>query len=209
MSGLRQLTILIMTFIAVGVVNAKGYKEGVEYERISPAVATSSPGKVEVVEMFWYGCPHCFQFEPHLQKWLKKKPANVEFIRIPATFNALWKLHARMYYTAQILGIGKKLHQPLFDAYHLERNRLDTDQKIREFFVKHGVKASDFDDTFHSFAVETRLARAVDLSQRYGINGVPTMIVNGKYRTTNKAPGHAGMLDVVDYLIKQESKKAK
>ncbi len=206
MTGLRQLLLITMAFVAVGVANAKGFTEGVEYERISPAVATTSAGKVEVVEMFWYGCPHCFQFEPHLQKWLKKKPANVQFIRVPATFNPLWQMHARAFYTAEILGVGDKLHKPLFDAYHLERNRLDTDQKLREFFVKHGVKAGDFDDTFHSFAVETRLARAVDLTQRYGITGVPTLIVNGKYRTTSKTASHDGVLEVLDYLIKKESK---
>jgi thiol:disulfide interchange protein DsbA len=207
MPGFRQLLISLLLLTLVSGVSAKGFSEGVDYERVSPAVPVSTSGKtVEVVEMFWYGCPHCFHFEPKLQKWLKKKPANVTFIRIPATFNPLWKLHARAFYTAEVLGVGDKLHKPLFDTYHLERNRLDTEKKIRTLFVKHGVKGSEFDDVFHSFAVETRLARAVDLTGRYGINGVPSMIVNGKYRTAEKGGNHPEMLDVVNYLIKKESK---
>lgn len=209
MPGLRQLIIVIMTLIAAGVASAKDFDEGIEYERIKPSVATTSAGKIEVVEMFWYGCPHCFQFEPYLHKWLKKKPANVEFVRIPATFRPLWKLHARAFYTAEVLDVGEKLHKTLFDTYHLERNRLDSEKALRKLFVKHGVKGSDFDDVFHSFAVETKLARAIDLTQRYGIKGVPSIIVNGKYRTSNKISGHANMLEVVDYLIRKESKRRK
>lgn len=207
MTAFRHLLIVIMTLFAIGLANAREFDEGFEYISIKPPVPTNSGDKIEVVEMFWYGCPHCFQFEPYLQKWLKHKPANVKFVRIPATFRPLWKLHARAFYTAEILGIGEKLHKPFFDAYHLERNRLDSEKAIRAFFVKHGVKGSEFDDVFHSFAVETRLARAVDLGGRYGIDGVPSIIVNGKYRTYKRITGHANMLEVVDYLIRKESKK--
>jgi len=207
MPRLRQLFIIFMSLIATSVAIAKDFDEGIEYERVKPAVATTSGGKVEVVELFWYGCPHCFQFEPYLQKWLKKKPANVEFVRIPATFRPLWKLHARAFYTAEVLGVGKKLHHVIFETYHLKKDRLDSEKALRELFVKHGVKGSDFDDVFHSFAVETKLARAVDLTQRYGISGVPSMIVNGKYRTSNKISGHSNMIEVVDYLVRKESKR--
>jgi len=207
MPRLRQLMIVIMTLIATGVATAKDFDEGIEYVRIKPSVPTTSTGKIEVVEMFWYGCPHCFQFEPYLHKWLKKKPANVEFVRIPATFYPLWKLHARAYYTAEVLGVLDKLHKPMFEAYHLKKNRLDSAKALRKVFAKHGVKGSDFDDVFHSFAVETKLARAVDLTQRYGISGVPSMIVNGKYRTSNKISGHSNMLEVIDFLIRKESKR--
>ena len=206
MRRFNTLAIIISLFFT-GMANAKAFTEGKEYESIRPPVAKSiSSNKVEVVEMFWYGCPHCFQFEPTLHKWLKKKPANVEFIRVPATFRPLWKLHARAFYTAEILGVTDKIHKLMFDAYHLERNRLDTKEKLRALFVKHGVKAGDFDDTFHSFAVETRLARAVDLTQRYGIRGVPALIVNGKYRT-GKLHGHDEMIKVVEFLIKKEKRK--
>lgn len=207
MPGFRHLLISLVMLAITGSVFARGFNEGVEYERVNPSVPTTTSGKtVEVVEMFWYGCPHCFQFEPKLHKWLKTKPANVKFIRVPATFYPLWKLHGRAFYTAEVLGVSDKLHKTLFDTYHLQRNRLDSEKKLRELFVKHGVKGSDFDDVFHSFAVETKLARAVDLTKRYGISGVPSMIVNGKYRASEKHRGGPSMLDVVDHLIKKESK---
>ena len=206
MPGFRQIFILIMMLLATNAF-AKSYQEGAAYEKVRPPVSTTTSGKtIEVVELFWYGCPHCFQFEPKLHKWLKTKPKNVTFVRVPATFRPLWKLHARAYYTAEVLGVVDKVHKPLFDTYHLERNRLEKEDKIRKLFIKHGVKGSDFDDVFHSFAVETKLARAIDLTRRYGINGVPSMVVNGKYRTAEKGGGHPPMLDVVDYLIKKESK---
>ncbi len=207
MLGLRQLTIVIMTLIATGVATAKDFKEGVEYVRITPSVATTTSNKVEVVEMFWYGCPHCFQFESYIKKWLKKKPQNVEFVRIPATFNPLWKLHARAYYTAEVLGVIKKVHEPIFETFHLQKNKLDSKKALRKLFVELGVKGSDFDDVFHSFSVETKLARAIDLTQRYGIRGVPSMIVNGKYRTSSKLSSNAEVLEVVNYLVRKESKK--
>jgi len=207
MPVLRQLIIVMVSLLATGVATAKDFDEGIEYVRINPSVPTVSSGKVEVVEMFWYGCPHCFQFEPYMQKWLKKKPANVEFIRVPATFYPLWKLHARAFYAAEVLGVTEKIHQPMFETFHLMKNMLDSEKALRKLFVENGVKGSDFDDVFHSFAVETRLARAVDLTQRYGISGVPSMIVNGKYRTSNKISGHANMLEVIDYLVRKESKK--
>lgn len=207
MSALRQSFLFLSMFLMVANVQARGIQEGVHFEKITPPVPVSTSGKtIEVVEMFWYGCPHCFQFEPKLHKWLKKKPANVKFIRVPATFYPLWKLHARAFYTAEVLGVTDKLHKPMFDTYHIDRNRLDSEKKLRALFVKHGVKGSEFDDVFHSFAVETRLARAVDLTARYGITGVPSMIVNGKYRATEKHRSGPSMLDTVNYLIRKERK---
>lgn len=188
--------------------SAHAFDEGIEYESISPRVLPqTSSGKVEVVELFWYGCPHCFHFEPKLKRWLKKKPAHVEFIRVPATFNPRWKLHAKMYYTAEVLGLTEKLHQKIFDAYHVDRNRLASESAIRALFVKLGVDGEVFDNTFNSFSVDAKLRQAEDLTRRYGIRGVPAMVVNGKYRTTNKISGHATSLDVVDHLVKKERKK--
>ena len=209
MPRLAQFMFIIMALMVTAVTSAKEFDEGIEYVRINPVVPTASGNKIEVVEMFWYGCPHCFQFEPYLQKWLQKKPKNVEFVRVPATFRPLWKLHARAYYTAEVLGVSEKLHKPMFDAFHLERNKLDSEKSLRKLFVKHGVKGSDFDDVFHSFAVETKLARATDLTQRYGITGVPSVIINGKFRTSSKISGHANMLEVVDDVIRKEGRARK
>lgn len=194
---------------------ANAADEGIEYKRIKPPVPTQAAnGKVEVVEMFWYGCPHCFRLEPKLNKWLEKKPANVEFIRIPAIFSDRWAIHARLFYTAETLGVLDKLHSKIFDEIHVNHNKLDSKAKIRAFFLKHGVKAEDFDMTFDSFMINVKVNRARDYTQRYHLDGVPTIVVNGKYTTdgpmasslNNRVSPHENMLKVVDTLIAKESK---
>ncbi|VAX11096.1 Periplasmic thiol:disulfide interchange protein DsbA [hydrothermal vent metagenome] len=208
-NGLRTLLALVMVFVFLSAASARNYDEGIEYKRLKSPVPTQvESGKVEVVELFWYGCPHCFRLEPDLHKWLKNKPENVEFIRIPAVFNKTWELHAKAYYTAAFLGVMDKIHKPLFDAMHLKKQRMGTAAEIREFFIKQGVSAKDFDSVFKSFGVDAKVRRAKTLSKQYGISGVPAVIVNGKYLTDGPmAGGRKGMIDVMNYLIKKESAK--
>ncbi len=186
---------------------AASYKAGEHYEVISPAQPTSSKDKIEVVEMFWYGCPHCFRLEPFVERWLKKKPANVKFVRMPGVFRPSWEIHARAYYTAEILGVVDKVHRPMFDAIHEMKQRMNTEPSILALFVKHGVPEKDFKRVFRSFAVETKLRRAKDMGTRYQAKGVPALIVNGKYRTSGHAAGsNSKVFKVVNQLIKMESK---
>lgn len=200
------ISFLIMFFALTGVVQA-AWDEGIEYRVINPAVPTQTGNKIEVVEMFWYGCPHCFRLEPVIKKWLKNKPDNVEFIRIPAIFNKRWEIHAKAYYTAEVLGVLNKIHTPLFNAIHVKKKHLFNKSDIKSFFIKHGVKAKDFDNTFDSFMVNIKVNRARELSKRYGLDGVPSLIVNGKYLTDGPmANGHANMMKILDFLIKKESK---
>lgn len=186
--------------------------EGIEYKLVQPPVRTDSGNKVEVVEVFWYGCPHCYHFEPMLNTWKKKLAKNVEFKRIPAVFpdRPLWELHARAYYTAELLGILDKIHTPLFDAIHKQGKKLFSMDALADFFANYGVDKATFKDTMQSFGVAMKVNRARDLTARYGIDGVPTIIVDGRYRThaalTN---GQAGMLKVTDFLIKKVSKTKK
>ncbi|WP_455365165.1 thiol:disulfide interchange protein DsbA/DsbL, partial [Kaarinaea lacus] len=185
---------------------APTYKEKIHYERVLPAQPTTTGDKVEVVEMFWYGCPHCNNLEPYVNRWLKKKPAQAEFVRMPAIFRPEWELHARAYYTAEILGVLEKTHAAMFEAIHQQKRRLNTDAEIQKLFAEHGVSAEDFNRVFRSFAVEAKIRRAKDMSERYGIRGVPALIVNGKYRTGARlAGGNANIFRVVDYLVAQES----
>ncbi len=186
--------------------------EGIEYKRISPAQPTITKNKIEVVELFWYGCPHCFHFEPDLKKWLAKKPDNVVFYRVPAIFNPAWALHARAFYSAKSLGLfdnGKtEFHEALFNEIHKRKKRLSNKKALQAFFARFGISAEDFNNTFESFAVNTKVNRAAALSKRYQLDGVPTLIVNGKYRTDGPmAGGRKGMIKVLDFLIKKESKK--
>lgn len=186
--------------------------EGIEYKRVSPAQPTITKDKIEVVELFWYGCPHCYHFEPQLNKWLKNKPDNVVFLRIPAVFNPTWALHARAFYAATSLGLfedGKhEFHDAFFEEIHEKKKRLKNKKELQKFFARFGVSAEDFNNTFDSFAVNTKVNRATTLSKRYKLDGVPTIIVNGKYRTDGPlAGGRKGMIKVLDFLIKKESNK--
>jgi thiol:disulfide interchange protein DsbA len=183
------------------------WDEGIEYRAIKPPVATQTGNKIEVVELFWYGCPHCFRLEPRINQWKKTKPANVEFIRVPAIFNKRWELHAKAFYTAETLGVLDKIHTPLFDEIHVRKKHLHKKSDIKAFFVKHGVKEKDFDNTFDSFMVNIKVNRAKDLTKRYGIDGVPSLVVNGKYLTDGPmASGHANLMKILDFLIKKETK---
>lgn len=208
----RTLLALLLPLAAFSAQAADDIYEGFQYARLETPVepAPSAAGKVEVVELFWYGCGHCYNFEPFLHDWLKRKPEHVEFIRIPAIFNSnQWRLHARAYYTAEVLGIVDTIHTPMFNALHQQKRLLNTEQQLAAFFREFGVEEKKFLDTFKSFAVDVKVNRAERLTQRYGISGVPAMVVAGKFRTDGPmAQSYQGMLNVVDHLVAQERKTA-
>lgn len=203
---------ILLTALATSNLAIAAIDEGIEYKLVSPAQPTITKNKIEIVELFWYGCPHCFHFEPDLKEWLAKKPDNVVFYRIPAVFNPTWALHARAFYSAKSLGLlneGKtEFHKAFFEEIHKHKKRLNNKKAVQAFFSRFGISAEDFNNTFDSFAVNTKVNRAVTLSKRYQLDGVPALIVNGKYRTDGPmAGGREGMLKVLDFLIKKESKK--
>jgi thiol:disulfide interchange protein DsbA len=173
--------------------------EGQQYKLLRPAQPTNvAPGKVEMVEVFWYACGHCYAIAPKVEAWEKKgKPANVEVIRMPAVWNELLKTHARLFYTIEILG-KPELHAEAFREINVRGNRLDTPEKIEAFLTARGVSRADFQKTFAGFAVESRLARAMDLNKRYRITSTPTVIVNGKFVTD---AGMAGSEDKLFQVI--------
>ena len=207
---MKRLAILCATVALFGLAITPGfaasYVAGQHYENVTPPQPTSTKDQVEVVELFWYGCPHCYRLEPYVQRWLKRKPANVKFVRMPGMFRPSWESHARAYYTAEILGVVDKVHEPMFEAIHEQKRRMDDEAAIMALFTQHGVAENDFKRVFRSFAVETKLRRAKDMGHRYGARGVPAMIVNGKYRTgAQEAGGNANVFKVVNHLVKQES----
>ncbi len=184
-------------------------EEGVNYETIGNAVPTANSDTIEVLELFWYGCPHCYQLEPELAAWIKNKPDDVTFIRIPAVLGPSWELHARAFYTAELMEVIDKIHTPLFERLHKDKKPLRTPAALKTFFVEQGVSGNEFDKTFNSFAVITKTNRAKQARDAYGLSGVPTLVVNGKYRTTARlAGGNQQMLDVVDFLIERERSSA-
>jgi thiol:disulfide interchange protein DsbA len=201
---IAQTSLLMLLFSFSALLRA----EPVGYETITPAQPTHDPAKVEVIEFFWYGCPHCYDFEPLLTKWKQTLPANVEFIRQPAAFNETWTKHAKAYYTAEALGVVDKIHADFFDAVQKKNEELETEDQLAKFFVAHGVKEADFHEAYNSFPVDTKVRQSAAMAARYGITGVPAIIINGKYRTNGKLAGsHEKMIEVMNQLIQQESVK--
>lgn len=183
------------------------FELGVHYVRLSPTQPTSSnPDQIEVCEVFWYGCPHCNDFDPLLERWRAAQPGYVNFIRVPAVWNDLLRLHARAFYTAEALGKGAEMHTAFFDEIHERRNRLDSEEKLAEFFARFGVGTAEFMSAFDSFAVQAKLQRADELNRRYRIGSVPTIVVNGKYTSDAVMAGgtYEELLALVDELVAAE-----
>jgi thiol:disulfide interchange protein DsbA len=207
-SALRLLLIAALAMLAPVAASAQDSidPQG-KYELIDPPQPTDTPGKVEVVDVFWYGCPHCFSFLPAMEAYEANKPDYVEIRRMPAIFRQNWEVHARAYYTAMLLNVVDRIHRPLFEAIHVKKLPLDSRESLREFFVAHGVDGEAFDKTFDSFAVETLLRKSTVMQGRYGVRGTPSVIVNGKYRVSaSLAGGYEQMVQVADALAAREHK---
>ncbi len=181
---------------------------GIDYKEIAPPQPTDSPGKIEVIEFMWYGCPHCYHFEPALTAWLQRLPADVAFRRVPAQFSEVWVQHAKLFYALDALGEENRLHRKVFDAIHMENIPLVEDAQMIDWVGKNRIDKAKFADALKSFGVAGKLRRAKQMVGAYQIDGVPALAVNGKYLT---APSIAGneekALQVVDYLIGVERKK--
>ena len=204
-----RILAIIAALLLTPAVFADEYRQGRHYDAINPVVEPHvAEGKVEIVEMFWYGCPHCYEFESVIGAWLENKPDNVEFVRVPAVFARNWETHARAYYAAEQLGILDRAHQALFDAIHRDRRKLFDEDALAAFFSDYGVTEDEFHTAFNSFDVDKKTRHAIALTRRYGIGGVPAIIVNGKYRTSTQQTGtYEDLLKVADYLAAKESNR--
>lgn len=201
----QLITALAATLTLLACSPSSAFDEGTHYERLAQAQPTSSGDKIEVVEVFWYGCPHCYSLEPAVHQWLKTKPENVEYVRLPAALNPSWSFHAKVYYTAEALGVMELFHSAFFDEIHLKKKRLSSEGSVKTFFEGLGVKAEDFDKTWGSFAVDSKLRKAKQRVIGYQLRSVPTFIVNGKYKVSaQSAGGSAEMFRVIDELITKE-----
>ena len=195
-----------LIFLFIFSLSTLSHAESLGYETLSPPQPTQNPDKIEVIEFFWYGCPHCYTLEPAMEKWLKTKPANVEFIRQPAVFSDLWGKHAKAYFVAEALGVVDKVHADLFDAIQNKKQKLTSEDQLAKFFAAHGVDETEFRNTYNSFLIDAKLRQAKAMGPRYGITGVPAIIINGKYKTTGPlAKSQENMIEVMNRLIQQES----
>ena len=183
------------------------FQEGRHYHNISPSIPTDvEDGKVEVTEVFWYGCPHCFDFESYLETWKETLPEHVTFKRMPAVLNRGWVAHARAFYALDTMGELDRIHPIFFEAIHTQGRRLrDKDSMVR-FLSQHGIDAEKFKNAYDSMYVETKIKRVDQVVRQYGVSSVPQVVVNGKYRTSaSDAGGYENLLRVVDMLVEKET----
>ncbi|MFZ1624417.1 MAG: thiol:disulfide interchange protein DsbA/DsbL [Gammaproteobacteria bacterium] len=182
------------------------YKEGDYYTVLTSAQGGSSPaGKIEVAEVFWYGCGHCYNLEPVIADWEKRLPSDVNLVRIPVMWNPTNEIHARIFYTAEALGKRAQISPAVFKAIHIDNKPMTDEQEIQKLFAEFGVSADTFSKTFRSFAVESQLRRAKDLTMKYHVKGVPLLVVDGKYLTDGpKIKSHDDLLAVAEELVQRE-----
>lgn len=186
-------------------IEAESFTAGKQYVELSTPVPVSQPDKIEVVELFWYGCPHCYQLEPTLNAWADKLPADVNFVRIPALFGRTWDIHGQLFITLDLMKVEQKVHKAVFDAIHKEGKKLADPEEMAEFLAGQGVDAEAFLSTYNSFAVKGQMTKARQLAKAYQISGVPVLIVGGKYRfDVRSAGGEEQLLQVADFLIDKE-----
>jgi thiol:disulfide interchange protein DsbA len=189
---------------------AAQYQEGQHYKTLANPVMPRNASKVEVVEVFWYGCGHCNQFEPTVQAWKKSIQSDVDFYQLPAQFSRQWKVHAELFYLTHALKVNDKVHQAIFNQIHEKRNSLLNKDDQKTFLAGFGVSAADFDKHDDSFGVRRQLKMADQMVRNYAISGVPAIIVNGKYMVNaTTAGGMDKIFGVVNHLIEQERKTIK
>ncbi len=206
---IASLLTLLLPAVACAKDSASTFVEGEHYVRLDNEVRTVNPNKIEVTEVFWYGCSHCFHFEPMVHAWSKKQADDVVFVQSPAMWNRVMETHARAFYTAKALDVLDKVHQPIFNAINMERNMLRDADALAELFAQHGVEREKFMKVFNSFSIDSQVRQADARARGYGIQGTPEMVVNGKFRVSTRTAGsQRNMLKVVDYLVEQERKAA-
>jgi len=196
-------SVLIMTTVQAD--DHGRYREGQHYTRLATPLPALEPSaaKHEVVELFWYGCSHCNDFDPYLEIWKVKTRADVNLVRVPAIFNPRWEQHARAFYALELMGDLEKVHTLIFEAIHDQGRSLHNVGSMARFLGSHGIDEDEFREAFDSFAVETKINRAKQLIRDYQVTGVPAIIVDGTYKVTgSSAGGYQQLIGVIEMLTK-------
>ena len=198
--------VLLMPLAFSSFAQIEKFVAGTHYIELAAPVNTNDSSKVEVLEVFWYGCSHCFRFEPLIANWEATMPADVDFGRFPAMWNGLMEVHAQVYYTAVAMDALEVVHEHVFNAINIEGNRLQNEDQIGALFAKYGIDEDEFSKSFNSFSVRTKVNQAKQRMQAYEVRSTPNMIVNGKYlvATGQNVLTQADMLEVVDFLVEKE-----
>lgn len=183
------------------------WEEGKHYLVLSSPQPTNSGGKIEVVEVFSYACPHCAHFQPYVDQLKASLPKEAVFTYLPAVFNPSWEPFARAFLTAQSLGVLDRSHQALFDAIHRDRKLFQTIEDLATFYSTYDIKPEGFISTAQSMVIQSQLAKSMEQVRNYQIEGTPTLIVSGKYRIAadpEKGVGYPEMIEIANYLVKKE-----
>ena len=212
---MKTIYVMLLSLVCLTACSAHSAQsiEG-KYVTLNPPLATHTGKKIEVLEIFWYGCPHCYEYEPHLLKWLSTKPKNVEFRLMPGILNPSWVPHARAYYTALQLGVLDRIHEQLFNAIHKDRRNIFDEDSIKAFFVQQGVDGDEFSKVYDSRAIDEKMKQAYDEEVKAKVTGVPSIIINGKYLTSpamnttdnGRTVDYDSLAHVMNTLIARESK---
>lgn len=200
----RTLALLAGLLVLNGALAAEPAEEGTDYKRLDKPVPVETGKQIEVVEFFWYRCPHCNQLEPSLEAWVKKLPADVKFRPVPAVLNPNWLPSAKLYYALADVGALDRLHGKVFDAYHREGLDLDDENELMAWIRKQGVDEARFKSAYHSFSTQTRSMKGAQLARKAGIAGVPALMVDGKYTTSiSMTFTEERLFEVLDQLIQR------
>jgi len=175
----------------------------VDYRAIKPQPLGSADG-IEVIDFFWYGCPHCNNLQPALERWISRKPGDVTVRRIPAILRDSWAPHARIYYTLETLGEVERLHQRVYHAYHVEQLQMSKPEVMAEWAVRNGIARKRWDEAYGAAEVQQKMEDAAKLTRAYSITGTPSLVVNGRYLTSGSmVETLAGLIPIVDGLVQK------
>lgn len=201
--------LLSLVFIGISLMvnqaySADGFQEGVHYQILAKPVVTSDPEKIEVLELFWYGCPHCDSLDPALKAWAHRLPNDVNFLRMPVVFGRSWEMHARMFWVAKNLGVLDTIHEPLFNAIHRGGQRLQRVDDVVAFFEQYGADPAAVRRELGGFATESALRLSDARVRAYGIQGVPAIVVDGRFVTSvSQAGGEDQLFKLLDDLVQK------
>ena len=202
-AALASLGLPELAFAAVAPV------EGKDYTKLETPLPEPKTGKVDVIEFFWYGCPHCYAFESTIEPWIAKLPSDVAFRRVPAAFNAMWATHQQVYFTWEALGLVEQMHAKTFDRFHKQRKPINSEDDMLAFAKESGLDVAKVKQAWEGFVVHTKMTQAKQVAEAYGIDGVPVIGIHGRYTTSVSQGGPDACLATTDTLIAQLRKTLK
>ncbi|MCH8497955.1 MAG: thiol:disulfide interchange protein DsbA/DsbL [Marinobacter sp.] len=211
MRGFLAAWVLVLVALPMTAVADARWQAGTHYQVLSTPLSTRNPDRIEVTEIFWYGCPHCLTFKPYIEAWAANKPDDVDYVKLPAVFSRGWEPHARAFYAVEAMGAIEQAHTPLFEGLARDRRNLDNADRLAAFLANHGVNADEFKRNYNSFGVNARLQqgnariRGAQVNGVPAIQGTPSVMVNGKYVTSPSIAGsREASIEVMRYLIDKE-----